>query len=55
MAGVGECRDKVLCGFLSRQLGEPNSAGADEMDEIEAGGRLKERRAEGGAGWRGPL
>lgn len=30
----------MLCGFLSRQLGERqqhNSAGADEMDEIEAG------------------
>lgn len=37
---MGERREKVVCGFLSRQLGEqeqPNSTGADEMDEIEAG------------------
>lgn len=40
LAGVGEHREKVVCGFLSRQLGEkeqPNSTDADEMEEIEAG------------------
>lgn len=36
---MGEHREKVVCGFLSRQLGkreQPNSSAADEMDEIEA-------------------
>lgn len=33
-------KEKVVCGFQSRQLGEReqhNSAGTDEMDEIQAG------------------
>ncbi len=37
---MNDGREKVVCGFLSRQLGEreqPYSAGVDEMDEIEAG------------------
>lgn len=47
MAGVGERGEKVVCGFLSRQLGEweqPNGAGADEMDEIEAGVQAELKR-----------
>lgn len=47
LAGVGERREKVVCGFLSRQLGEreqPHSAGADEMDEIEAGVQAQLKR-----------
>lgn len=40
LAGVGERREKVVCEFLRRQLGEreqPHSPATDEMDEIEAG------------------
>ena len=40
LAGVGVHREKVVCGFLSQQLGEkeqPNSTDADEMEEIEDG------------------
>ncbi len=47
MAVVGERRVKVVCGFLSRQLGEqeqPNSTAADEMDEIEAGVQAELKR-----------
>ena len=43
----------MVCGFLSRQLGEreqPNSAGADEMDEIEAGVQADLRVGQGGGG-----
>ena len=46
---MGERREKVVCGFLSRQLGEreqPNRTGADEMDEIEAGVQAELKRGE---------
>lgn len=39
VGGGGVQRKGVVVGFLSRQLGrqrQPNSTGADEMDEIEA-------------------
>lgn len=46
---MGERREKVVCGFLSRQLGEweqPNRTRADEMDEIEAGVKAELNRGE---------
>lgn len=41
--GSGE-REKVVCGFLSGQLGQQHTA-PDEMDEIEAGVQKEVRRA----------
>lgn len=45
--GGGAEKKKVVCGFLSRQLGEreqPHRTGADEMDEIEAGVQAQLKR-----------
>lgn len=44
---MGSGSEKVICGFLSRQLGEqeqPYSTGVDEMDEIEAGAQAGLKR-----------
>lgn len=43
----------MVCGFLSRQLGEqqqPNNSAVDEMDEIEAAEQADLKRVRAGQG-----